>query len=157
VSEQPPAELLRRLRPIPTYRDHPATEPCDIAGTAPDGRPVSVAIVGAAEPVLLLFLTAACDGCQDLWHGGDELRAALPPGMRVVVLTPGPDREDPAAVAALAAPGTEVVMSSQAWADYRVAGPPFLVVVDGAAVRTEGVAWGVGETARTARTALARG
>jgi hypothetical protein len=45
-------------------------------------------------------------------------------------------------------------MSTAAYRDYRVSGPPFLVLTDLAEVRTEGVAWGIGETLRVARTAL---
>ncbi len=45
-------------------------------------------------------------------------------------------------------------MSSQAFADYRVGGPPFLVVVAGGEVQTEGVAWGIAETVRATRQAL---
>jgi hypothetical protein len=44
-------------------------------------------------------------------------------------------------------------MSETAFADYRAA-PPFLAVATPAAVLAEGVAWGVDETLRTARTAL---
>jgi hypothetical protein len=156
VNDPPPAELLARLRPIPTYRDHPATSPCDIEGVDVGGTPRAVAIVGSADPVLLLFLAADCLGCRDLWEGMDELRAAVPEGVRVVVVTHGPETVDTAAVAALAPAGTETVMSSTAFADYRVAGPPFLVVVAGNEVATEGVAWGIAETARATRAALAR-
>jgi hypothetical protein len=45
-------------------------------------------------------------------------------------------------------------MSSQAYRDYRVGGPPFLVVVTGHEVVTEGVAWGVEETGRATRQGL---
>ncbi len=70
----------------------------------------------------------------------DEL--GLPDGTRLVVVTKGPDREIPAEVAALAAPGLSVVMSSEAWTDYEVPGSPFFVLVDGRAGRRigEGVA-----------------
>jgi hypothetical protein len=154
VSDPPPAEILRRLRPIPTYRDHPATLPADIAGVDPGGSPVSLALVGTAEPVLLLFLSAGCLGCRDLWEGTEELRRALPDGVRIVVVTKGPEEEDAEAIAALAPPDTVTVMSSRAYGDYRVGGPPFLVLVLGHEVLTEGVAWGIAETARTTRQAL---
>ncbi len=65
--------------------------------------------------------------------------------------------EDAAAVAALAAgapAGVTVVMSTQAYRDYRVAGPPFLALADAASVRTESVAWGVEQTLRIAARAL---
>jgi hypothetical protein len=154
VSDPPSAEFLARLRPIPTYRDHPATSPADIDGVTPAGEPVSVVIVGSPEPVLLLFLSATCLGCLDLWEGTVELRAAVPGGLRLVIVVKSPGDEDPAAIAALAPPGTEIVMSSQAYRDYRVGGAPFLVVVAGPEVRTEGVAWGVEETGRATREAL---
>jgi hypothetical protein len=155
VNDQPPGDVVGRLRPIPTYRDHPATTAHDVEGLAPDGSPRTVAVIGSTEPILLLFLSSDCLGCLDLWEGMAPLRAALPDGMRIIVLTRGVDREDAAAVASLARPGTEVVMSSEAYADYRVGGPPFLVVIASGGVRTEGVAWGIEETARASRVALA--
>jgi hypothetical protein len=154
VSDPSPAEILRRARPIPTYRDHPATSPVDIAGVDPGGTPVHVPIVGNAEPVLLLFLSAGCLGCRDLWDGTEELRLALPEGVRIVIVAKGPEQEDPVSIAALAPVGLATVMSSQAYLDYRVGGPPFFVLVTGHEVLTEGVAWGVEETARAAQQAL---
>jgi hypothetical protein len=154
VNDPPSAEFLRRLRPIPTYRDHPATSPVDIEGVDPTGAPVHVQIVGRAEPVLLLFLSAACLGCHDLWDGTEELRRSIPEGVRIVIVAKGPDQEDAGAIIALAPPGTQTVMSSQAYRDYRVGGPPFLVVVTGHEVVTEAVAWGVEETGRATRHAL---
>ncbi|MGP0032001.1 MAG: hypothetical protein ACLPVF_16035 [Acidimicrobiales bacterium] len=157
MNDPPPAELLRGVRPIPTYRGHPATSGRDIAGVDPGGAAHGVGIVRSAEPVLLVFLSSSCLGCRDFWDGTGELRAALP-RVRVVVVTRGPDEEDAAAVGALAAqmpPGSaEVVMSSAAYADYGVGGPPFFALAIGAEVRTEGVAWGVGDTADVVRRAL---
>jgi hypothetical protein len=107
----------------------------------------------------------------------DELRHAFGPGVRVVVVTRGPEQEDASTVARLAAsasavaappvsladPGAhgsghgaaEVVMSSQAYLDYGVGGPPFYALTLGREVRTEGVAWGVAETAEAVLRALA--
>ena len=169
-----PPELLGRLRPIPTYRDHPATTGCDIEGVDPGGARRSIGIVDSGEPVFLLFLSSSCQGCRDLWEGMDELRHALRPRVRVVVVTRGPEQEDAATVARLSAasdPGArgsglgsgdgsahgaaEVVMSSQAYLDYGVGGPPFYALTLGREVRTEGVAWGVSETAASALRALA--
>jgi hypothetical protein len=185
VTDQVPAPpgLLGRLRPIPTYRDHPATTGCDIEGVDPAGARRSIGIVDSGEPVFLLFLSSSCEGCRDLWEGIDELRHALGPRMRVVVVTRGPGQEDATTVARLATsvsasglasglasstdlgahgsgdgPGhraAEVVMSSQAYLDYGVGGPPFYALTLGREVRTEGVAWGVSETAASALRALA--
>jgi hypothetical protein len=154
VNDPPPAEILRRARPIPTYRDHPATSPVDIEGVDPGGTPIHVPIVGHAEPALLLFLSATCLGCRDLWDGTEGIRRSLPEGIRIVIVAKGPEQEDAASLAALAPAGVATVMSAQAYRDYRVGGPPFLVLVTGHQVLTEGVAWGVEETARAARHAL---
>jgi hypothetical protein len=154
VNDPSPAEVLRRARPIPTYRDHPATSPHDVVGVDPRGVPCTIDVEGATEPVLLLFLSAGCLGCRDLWEGIDRLRAGLPDGVRLAVVTPGPETEAPAAIAALASPGTATVMSARAFADYRVAGPPFMVLVDAQRVRTEGVAWGIAETLRSVSAAV---
>jgi len=154
VNDPPPAELLARLRPIPTYRDHPATSPHDVVGVTPDGQPIEMQLVGPVEPTLLLFLSSSCLGCQDLWLGLEELATVIPSDVRIVVITRGPESESAGAVAELAQPGTTVAMSTQAYADYRVAGPPFLAVVAGGVVKTEGVAWGIEETGRATRAAF---
>jgi hypothetical protein len=161
VSE-PPAEILRRLKPIPTYTGHPTTAPHDIVGVAPDGIPCRIDVVEAAAPVLLLFLSAGCLGCRDLWEGLRALRAGLAGAGRLVVVARSPGEESPEAITALAggAPlvaGIDLVMSSAAYRDYRVAGPPFLAVVAADGVRTEGVAWGVEQTVQTALQALHAG
>jgi hypothetical protein len=156
---EPPADILRRLRPIPTYTDHPTTTPHDIVGVAPDGTPCRIDVVEAAAPVLLLFLSAACLGCRDLWEGLHELHAGLDGAARLVVVTRDPGEESPEDITALAGdapatPGLELVMSTRAYRDYRVGGPPFLAVAAPDRVRTEGVAWGVEQTLQTALQAL---
>jgi hypothetical protein len=163
---EPPADILRRLKPIPTYTDHPTTTPHDVAGVAPDGRPCRIDVVEAAAPVLLLFLSAGCLGCRDLWEGLRALGAGLGGAARLVVVTrdpgQGPGEESPEAITALAgdAPrvdGIDLVMSSGAYQDYRVTGPPFLAVAAADGVRTEGVAWGLEQTLQTALKALHTG
>jgi hypothetical protein len=160
VSE-PPADILRRLRPIPTYVDHPTTVPHDVVGVGTDGAMTRVDIVEADSPALLLFLSAGCSGCRDLWEGLAELSVGLGGAARLVVVTRDAGEEDRAAIEALAGAacrpaGVEVVMSSAAFRDYRVSGPPFLVLVDGQAVRTESVAWGLDQTLRTALAGVPR-
>jgi hypothetical protein len=159
---EPPADILRRLKPIPTYTGHPTTTPHDIVGLAPDGTPCRIDVVEAAAPALLLFLSAACLGCRDLWEGLRSLRAGLAGAARVVVVTRDLGEESPDAITALAgeAPlvdGIDLVMTSEAYHDYRVTGPPFLTVVAADGVRTESVAWGLEQTLRTALKALDAG
>jgi hypothetical protein len=159
---EPPAEILRRLRPIPTYTDHPTTRPHDIVGIAPDGTPCRTDVVEAAAPALLLFLSAACLGCRDLWEGLRELHDGLAGAARLVVVTRSPGEESPEAITALAgdalnAEGVDLVMSSEAFRDYRVGGPPFLTVAASDRVRTESVAWGLEQTLQTALDSLHEG
>ena len=154
-----PAEILSRLRPIPTYTDRPTTRPHDVVGVDPGGAPCRIEVVEAAAPVLLLFLSAACLGCRDLWEGLPGLHAGLAGAARLAVVTRDPGREEPAAIAALAgdapdALGVAVVMSTTAFTDYRVAGPPFLVVAAAHEVLTESVAWGLDQTLRISLAAL---
>ena len=155
----PPAEILSRLRPIPATVGPPRTRPRDVVGVDPTGAPCRIEVMGAAVPVLLLFLSAACLGCRDLWEGLAELHAGLAGAARLAVVTRSAGDEDPAAIAALTAGvppalGVTVVMSSPAFAHYRVAGPPFLVLAGADAVRTESVAWGLAQTLRAALSAL---
>jgi hypothetical protein len=155
---EPPAEILRRLRPIPTSAGPPRTRPHDVEGVRPDGVACRVGVMEAAAPVLLLFLSAGCLGCRDLWEGLAELQAGLGDAARLAVVTRSPGDEDATAVDALrraaAAPGVEVVMSTPAYRDYRVAGPPFLAVAAADAVLTESVAWGIEQTLATALRSL---
>ena len=157
---EPPAEILRRLRPIPTVGP-PTTVPRDVVGVGTDGAARRVDIETAGEPVVLLFLSSGCLGCRDLWQGLVELQGFLAGVARLAVVTHDPGQEDPAAIAHLVGeardrPEIEVVMSSDAFRHYRVAGPPFVVVAAADAVRTEGVAWGLEETARLALEAAQR-
>ena len=159
---EPPADILRRLTPIPTYTDHPATTPHDVVGVAPDGSACRIEVVEAAAPVLLLFLSAGCLGCRDLWEGLPELQAGLAGAARLVVVTRSPGQESPGAITALAGHaaavrGIDVVMSSDAFRDYRVGGPPFLSVAAADGVRTESVAWGLEQTLQTALGVLPTG
>jgi hypothetical protein len=158
MTEQP-AEILRRLRPIPTSPGPPTTTPRDVVGVGPDGAACRIEVVEAAAPVLLLFLSAGCLGCRDLWDGLAELQAGLDGAARLAVVTRSPGDEDPAAIAALAgaapdALGVAVVMSTAAFGDYRVAGPPFLAVAAADAVLTESVAWGLDQTLQISLAAL---
>jgi hypothetical protein len=155
---EPPAEIMRRLRLIPTSAGPPATHPRDVVGVGLDGEPCRVDVVEATGRVVLLFLTAECLGCRDLWSGLADLHAGLGARARLAVVTKSPPEDDPAAVRELAGVvpsrlGIPVVMSSPTFDHYRAAAP-FVVVVAPGAVMAEGVAWGVEETVRTAVTAL---
>lgn len=143
------APVLERLVPVPGAV-RPAGPVADLTGCGPSGEPVRVGFGRGAPRTLLLFLSTDCDGCRPFWSAATGPPAAL--GLRaedrVVVVTRDPGREDPSAVAR-SAPGATVVMSSAAWDDLRVSGPPFYALVgpDGREVATEGVAWAVEQVA----------
>jgi hypothetical protein len=98
--------------------------------------------VSRGDWALLLFLSTGCEGCADIWRasgGGEE--AIDFEVSSVVIVTPGEGNEDAAVVRERAPEGVLTVMSDEAWSTYRVFGPPFFVLVDGAGaeVVTEGV------------------
>jgi hypothetical protein len=149
------AEILRRLGPpegdgeghgfrvatvpsgVPAPPEpHPARAAA-VAGATPAGDLVKLAFDGDGAPTLLAFLSTGCGTCGAFWSGLGQ--QSLPAGVGTVVITRGEERESPARLRSLATPGVPVVMSSQAWEDYRVPGAPYFVLVDGG-VRGEGVA-----------------
>ncbi len=145
------AEILRRLNaqaPMApgvatpsaasgARRDEPAPP---VSGATPDGGALTLSFEPGtpAIPTLLAFLTSGCGTCAGFWESLSQAR--LPAGVQTLIVTHGPEREQPARVAALAAQaGIPVVMSSRAWEDYSVPGAPYFVLVDGS-IRGEGVA-----------------
>lgn len=111
----------------------------DLAGVTAAGGTRTVSVTSGA-PTLLAFLSTGCTTCATFWEafaeagadGGDPLsRLGLPAGLRLVVVTKGPELESPAEVAALAPPGVLTLQSSQAWEDYRIPVAPYFALVDG--------------------------
>jgi hypothetical protein len=123
-------EFVAGLRPVPSGDgDAPVAWPAvDISGVTPEGASVEVELDARQRPVLLVFLSTRCDGCDLFWNG---VRNSPPTEVDVVVVTKGPGVVSSVEVGAHAA-GTQasVVLSDEAWVDYRVTGYPFLVVVD---------------------------
>jgi len=137
--------LLKNLVAVPTYRDHPATQPHDIEGLGPDGELIHRVVLGTGGFSLLLFLSSSCNGCIPLWEAAaSPERFSLMDGEPLIVVTKGPSSEPVDTIRVLSPPQALTVMSDRAFRDYRVHGPPFFVLVDGASqlIPTEGVAWG---------------
>src|SRR6188472_67902 len=143
------AEILRRLGPAedpavplpppPTAERGPEdVRAAALWGATPDGDAVTLAFDGAgSRPTLLAFLTSGCSTCAGFWETLGEQR--LPAGVQTVIVTHGAERERPGRLRSLAPDRVPVVMSSEAWSDYRVPGSPYFVLVDGV-IRGEGVA-----------------
>jgi hypothetical protein len=146
------------LRPIPTGPVAPAQRmpASDIVGERPSGEPVEILVGRFEGPLLLCFLHVNCDGCDEFWHrigdgaadhgAADHAADGLPEGVAVVAVTKGPGSVDRAEVvrAARGVSRVPVVMSDQAWRDYRVSGYPFFVLVDATAGTVIGETVGFG-------------
>lgn len=127
--------------PLPGERN--STSAPTVAGVTPGGDALAVAVTGGDEFTLLAFLSSGCSTCAGFWKDFRQPhQLGLPDDVRLVVVTKGPEMEIPGEVAARAAPGLSVVMSTEAWGDYEVPGSPFFVLVDGPSGRRigEGVA-----------------
>jgi hypothetical protein len=126
------------LRPIPSgpLGEAERRSAADIIGEDLDARPVEVRIGTYDGPVLLCFLHVHCDGCEGFWRGlGDSPPSEYPGTVSVVTVTRGPGSVNRSEVARAAVGlggkrSVPVVMSDAAWADYRVTGYPFFVLVD---------------------------
>lgn len=108
-----------------------AAEAHDISGSNVDGGAVRVAVTGTRHNTLVAFLSSGCLTCRDFWEtfAGDlEL-----PGenTRLVIVTQGPESESPSSVKALAPAHITTLMSSQAWADYKIPVSPYFLLVEG--------------------------
>jgi hypothetical protein len=109
----------------------------DLAGETVRGELVSTRVVGVEHDTVLLFLSSGCASCQVFW---DELArpVTLPAGTRLVIVTQSDDAESRAAIAGLASPDLDVLMSTPAWRDYEVPGSPHVVYVEGQSGRIRG-------------------
>jgi hypothetical protein len=126
---------------LPAERD--AVSAPTIAGVTPGGDALAVTVTGHDTLTLIAFLSSGCATCGGFWEAlarPDEL--GLPDGIRLLVVTKGPELEIANEVRAKANDRLSVIMSTEAWGDYEVPGSPFFVLVDGRAGRRigEGVA-----------------
>jgi hypothetical protein len=143
--------------PLPPERD--ATSAPALSGVTPDGDAVAVAVTGVGHPTLIAFLSSGCTTCSGFWESLQApARAGLPPDVRVVAVTRGPEAEIAAEVRRRAGAIT-VVMSTEAWLAYEVPGSPFFVLVDGVLGRRigEGVANHLSQVAELVRRATVDG
>jgi hypothetical protein len=108
--------------------------PADLVGVDARGDAVHVGVAGNGRLTLLAFLSSGCTTCAGFWDAFHEGRALVLDGgarPRIVVVTKSPEHEHVGAVATRPPAGGTVVMSSDAWTDYRVPASPYFVLVDG--------------------------
>lgn len=108
----------------------------DISGADPIGDVVAARVKGTRHDTVLIFLSTGCTACQRFWEQLATYRSV--PGTRLLVITKSADQESPALVRELTSPGVDVIMSTDAWLDYRVPGSPYVVVVNGGTGRVSG-------------------
>jgi hypothetical protein len=153
-----PTAVSLTARPTPGRPD--AGDVIDVAGTAPNGDAVSLALGGVRHDTLVAFLTSGCQTCRGFWDAFRHGPPDVPGGARLVVVTRGPDAESPGTIANLA-PGDRVpvVMSSEAWEHYDIPYAPYFVYISGPAGRVvgEGVAAGWEEVRTLVANAVADG
>jgi len=134
VAERPAAQPLAIAQP----RDD-APAPADVGGVTLGGDAVQIAVGAPGTRTLLAFLTSGCSVCGGFWQALREGAAATAPaGARVVVVTRDSSMESPSRLRDLAPADLPVIMSSQAWEDYRVPLAPYFVLLDGTAGTVEG-------------------
>jgi hypothetical protein len=147
------AELLRRVN-APTEADLVAqqiqelqanrpTTGYDIVGETLAGEPTTIPVCGTEGNSVLVFLSSGCLTCHGIWRALGELdRSPLPTGTQAVVVTKSRNEESIPRPRKLASPGTPVVLSSEAWDQYKIPGSPYFVYCEGAsgAIKGEGSA-----------------
>jgi hypothetical protein len=126
-----------RVDPRAAYAESAGAQAADIVGETLAGDVVKLALGPGSPRTLLAFLSTGCSVCGSLW---EELRAGDPlaPGIRIVVVTKGSDRESLTRLERVAPARGELVMSSAAWSDYGVASTPHFVLVGSGARRIVG-------------------
>jgi hypothetical protein len=142
------AEILRALQSLGVSLDPSASEPhsptgltspqrvegapaIDIAGVDPAGAPVTFAVAGVEHRTLLAFLSSTCLTCRGFWEAFGDRRLSVPGRARLLIVAKGSDAESPATIRKLAPSSVHTVLSSSAWADYRIPAAPYFVLVDG--------------------------
>ena len=111
----------------------------DVDGVTLHGEIASVRTVGVEHDTILAFLSSNCEGCAGFWHElGEPGSWTTPQSSRLLVVTKGPEDESPSVLTQLCPDGVDLVMSSQAWADFEVPGSPYVVVADGRTGRVKG-------------------
>ena len=119
-----------------------ATPAFDITGTKPDGATRHVGVLGTDHTTLLAFMTTGCSTCQAFWKEF-ALRPELDlPGVdtRLVIVAKSLEHESESRLAKLTPRHHPVVMSSQAWDEYKIPVSPYFILVDSGKIVGEGSA-----------------
>lgn len=129
------SEILREMQDAAERAPEPwgtGTAARDIAGMGLNGKVVGIRVRDGNRPTLLAFMSTTCATCNHFWRrfGEDEALATLG-DTRLIIVTYGSDREQPANVAEVAPAAIPLVMSSIAWQTYAISGSPYFVMISG--------------------------
>lgn len=115
-----------------------------VSGETLDGATKAITVSGVDDTLLLAFLSSGCGSCMAFWRdlrGNDGRLPNL--DVPVIVVTKGPQREEPGKLAELSGGAVTVLMSDDSWAEYDVPVTPHFVLID----RSEGQIIGEGSSA----------
>jgi hypothetical protein len=110
-----------------------------VRGVPVNGGPAGVDFPEGGQNTLLAFLSSGCGSCAAFW-GAFSVRKPHPllADTRVVIVVQGEEFDSPSRTRKLAPKRIPVITSSDAWREYRVAGSPYFVYVDGASAEIRG-------------------
>lgn len=137
--------MLDRATPIAV---RPGASPITVGlveGVDLTGLAVEADVASGPGRTLLLFVSAGCHGCIDLFAAARSREGlGLRDGDAIILVV-----KEPAAGLSELVGDVPTVVSPTAWKHYQVTGPPFFTWIDPACstVATEGVAWGPGSIA----------
>jgi hypothetical protein len=135
------AEILRRLDGVGDVAADPARRlgttglgqaPNEtITGLDVGGSATTVSLTHGRGETLLAFLSSGCASCRVFWEELAGSPSMPTPTTRPVIVTKGPTAESPSKIAELAPPQISLVMSDEAWDDFRVPVTPYFMLVAG--------------------------
>ena len=134
------AEILRQLAALGGAGETPTTirtsglgkaPVSQLVGTSPQGGDVALSLVAGEGETMLAFLSSGCASCRTFWNELSPSSATPTPTTRVVAVTRGPQHESPSKITSLVNPGVPLVMSDDAWDEFRVPLTPHFVLVAG--------------------------
>jgi hypothetical protein len=111
----------------------------DLVGVDPWGDPTTIAVAGAPQRTLLVFLSSGCLTCHHFWEAfADPSTLGLRADVRPVIVVKDAAQESVGRIQELAPSAVPVIASSEAWEAYAIPVAPYFVLVDGPTERVLG-------------------
>jgi hypothetical protein len=134
---RPPSFEVRPGVSLPRGEESGAVE--DLVGVDPWGDPTTIAVAGAPQRTLLVFLSSGCLTCHHFWEAfADASTLGLRADVRPVIVVQDAAQESVARIQELAPSAIPVIASGDAWKAYAIPVAPYFVLVDGPTERVLG-------------------